>query len=56
MIEKMVYREEMLLFIEPEKETGDASSSPATGIPDFWLTSLKNTDIFADWVKVYSEY
>lgn len=34
-----------------EKKDGE-SSSPATGIPEFWLTAMKNTDIFADWVKV----
>ena len=22
------------------------------GIPDFWLTALKNTDVFADMIKV----
>ena len=36
-------------------EEGGASSSPATGIPEFWLTAMKNTDIFSDWIKVGGE-
>ena len=44
-----------ILVTPTDKKDGEeeeASSSPVTGIPDFWLTAMKNTDIFADWIKV----
>ena len=34
------------------KAEAEGSSSPATGIPEFWLISMKNADIFSDWIKV----
>ena len=45
----LVSRVLIILFLEKKAEEG---SAPVTGIPDFWLTAIKNTDIFADWVKV----
>lgn len=38
-----------------ERKEAEASSSPVTGIPEFWFTALKNTDIFTDWVKEHDE-
>ena len=32
--------------------TGILSSAEVKGIPDFWLTALKNTDLFTDMIKV----
>ena len=35
-----------------EKAKEEGSSSPATGVPEFWLVAMKNADIFSDWIKV----
>ena len=32
--------------------TGILSSAEVKGIPAFWLTALKNTDLFTDMIKV----
>ena len=36
----------------PDSKEASAEGGPVSGIPEFWLTALKNTDIFADMIKV----
>lgn len=40
---------------EDKEKSPSSSESPATGIPDFWLTAMKRTDLFDEWIKEHDE-